>query len=208
MSNVTIFKHPLINHKMKTIRDENTDAKEFSTLLSEVAMLMTYEVTKDLRTKTVYVKTPVADAKCEVLDTQIVLVPILRAGLGFLEGFQKLMDNVEVGFIGMARDEKTHQPVGYFTKLPPLEHKVVYVLDPMLATGGSACDAIAKLKAHGATKIAYIGLVGAQEGIDKIQNNHPDVDIYLANLDNSLNENAYIVPGLGDCGDRLFGKTN
>ena len=206
MSKVVIFKHPLIESKLSIIRDKNTGIKEFKRLVDEVAMLMTYEITKNLKMEEVEIETPICKMKTHRVSQGVVLVPILRAGLGFLEGFHSLIDDVEVGFIGMARDEVTHEPEEYFVKLPNLDGKLVICLDPMLATGGSATDAIYSLKRRGAKEIIYAGLVGAQEGIDKLQKNHPDVDIYLAALDEGLNENCYIVPGLGDCGDRLFGK--
>ena len=206
MSNVTIFNHPLISHKMSIIRDEKTSPNEFRALLSEIASLMTFELSRDLRTRDVEVVTPICKTVCQELDTKIVLVPILRAGLGMVDGILKLIPTAKVGHIGLYRDEETHEPCEYYAKFPPtLTEAAVFVLDPMLATGGSASAAVTLLKKRGCKDIKYIGLVGAPEGIARMQKDHPDVDIFLAALDEKLNENCYIVPGLGDCGDRLFG---
>ena len=198
--------HPLIKHKMAIIRDEKTKPNDFRALVSEVASLMTYDIARDLKTKEVTVKTPICEAKCEVLDKEIVLVPILRAGLGMYEGISHLIPTAKIGFMGLYRDEETHEPVEYFAKFPnTLKDASVFVLDPMLATGGSASAALTKLKERGCKDLRYIGLVGCPEGVKRLQEDHPDVDIYLAALDEKLNSNCYIVPGLGDCGDRLFG---
>jgi len=206
MSNVTIFSHPLISHKLAIMRDENTKPLEFRALLSEIANLMTFEISREFKTKSVEVTTPICKTTCQTLDTEIVVVPILRAGLGMADGILQLIPTAKVGHIGLYRDEKTHEPCEYYAKFPPkIAESKVLVLDPMLATGGSASAAVTLLKRRGCKDICYIGLVGAPEGIARMQEDHPDVDIYLAALDEKLNENCYIVPGLGDCGDRLFG---
>ena len=203
---LVIFNHPLIHHKLALIRDENTGTKDFRQTVSEIGMLMAYEVTRDLPTKKVKVKTPVADAEAYVLEKSVVVVPILRAGLGMVDGITALIPTAKVGHIGGYRDEETLEPHEYYAKFPNIiKNAVVFVVDPMLATGGSVKHAIDVLKARGAKTISYMGLVGAPEGVKKIQEAHPDVDIYLAALDEKLNEKGYIVPGLGDCGDRLFG---
>ena len=206
MSKVVVMNHPLISHKLAIIRNKDTKEKEFRELLNEIASLMTYEVCRDLKTKSVDVATPICVANCTMLATDVILVPILRAGLGMVEGVMNLIPTARVGHIGLYRDEETHQPCEYYAKFPTnLPTATVIVLDPMLATGGSAAAAISMIKARGAQDIRYIGLVGAPEGVEKLQQAHPDVDIYLAALDEKLNENCYIVPGLGDCGDRIFG---
>lgn len=206
MSKVVIMNHPLISHKLSLIRDEATKGRDFRELLNEIASLMTFEACRDLPTKEVLVKTPICEAKCQQLSQEIVLVPVLRAGLGMVEGIMSLIPTVRVGHIGLYRDEETHEPCEYYAKFPEnLSSANVFVLDPMLATGGSAAAAVEMIKRRGATKIKFIGLVGAPEGVDRLQKEHPDVDIYLAALDEKLNENCYIVPGLGDCGDRIFG---
>lgn len=206
MSKVVIMDHPLISHKLSLIRDEATKGRDFRELLNEIASLMTFEACRDLPTKEVLVKTPICEAKCQQLSQEIVLVPVLRAGLGMVEGIMSLIPTVRVGHIGLYRDEETHEPCEYYAKFPEnLASANVFVLDPMLATGGSAAAAVEMIKRRGATKIKFIGLVGAPEGVDRLQKEHPDVDIYLAALDEKLNENCYIVPGLGDCGDRIFG---
>jgi len=206
VSKVTIMNHPLISHKLAIIRDENTRPDIFRKLVGEVANLMTYDITRDLKTRSISVKTPICEAKCEILDKEVVLVPILRAGLGMVNGILELIPTAKIGHIGLYRDEETHQPCEYYAKFPEgMPEASVFVLDPMLATGGSASAAITMLKKRGVKDIRYIGLVGAPEGVKRMQEDHPDVDIYLAALDERLNENCYIVPGLGDCGDRLFG---
>ena len=206
MSKVTVMNHPLISHKLAILRHKDTKSKDFRELLNEIASLMTFDICRDLKTKEVLVETPICTAKCQELDKDIILVPILRAGLGMVEGILQLIPTAKVGHIGLYRDEETHEPCEYYAKFPTgLSEATIFVLDPMLATGGSAAAAITMIKKRGAKDIRYIGLVGAPEGVEKLQSEHPDIDIYLAALDEKLNENCYIVPGLGDCGDRLFG---
>lgn len=205
-SKVVIFNHPLIDHKLSLIRDEKTGTKDFRQTVSEIGMLMAYEVTRSLPTVKVNIQTPVAMAECKMLAKEVVIVPILRAGLGMVEGITALIPTAKVGHIGLYRDEQTLEPCEYYAKFPPkIEDAVVLLVDPMLATGGSVVHAIDMLKKRGVKNISYVGLVGAPEGIAKVQEKHPDVDIFLAALDEKLNEVGYIVPGLGDCGDRLFG---
>ena len=207
MSKVCVFDHPLIQHKLSILRDKSTSVKEFRELISEIAMLMCYEATRDLPLEEVTVETPVAPAKCRrIAGKKLAVVPILRAGLGMVDGIRTLVPVAKVGHIGLYRNEETHQPVVYYCKLPEdVQKRLVIVTDPMLATGGSACDAITMLKERGCHNIRLMCLVGAPEGIERVQKEHPDVDIYLAAVDEKLNENAYIVPGLGDAGDRIFG---
>lgn len=207
MSKVTQIAHPLILHKLSFIRDKNTGSKDFRELVEEVAMLMAYEVTRDMKTETVEIETPICKTKCKILSgKKVAIVPILRAGLGMVEGMLRLIPAAKVGHIGLYRDEKTLQPVEYFCKLPQdIEERDIIVTDPMLATGGSAIDAISLLKKKGAKYIRLMCLIGAPEGVKAVQEAHPDVDIYLASIDEKLNEKGYIVPGLGDAGDRLFG---
>lgn len=207
MSKVTNITHPLILHKLSLIRDENTGAKDFRELVEEVAMLMAYEVTRDLPVEDVEINTPICTTKCKMLSgKKVAIVPILRAGLGMVDGMLKLIPAAKVGHIGLYRDEKTLKPVEYFCKLPmDIEEREVIVTDPMLATGGSASDAITLLKKRGAKNIRLMCLIAAPEGIEAVKKAHPDVDIYVAAIDEKLNENGYIVPGLGDAGDRLFG---
>ena len=206
MSKVVVMNHPLISHKLSILRHKDTKSKDFRELLNEIASLMTFDICRDLQTKEVLVETPICTAKCQTLDKDIIIVPILRAGLGMVEGILQLIPTAKVGHIGLYRDEETHEPCEYYAKFPNgLDEATVIVLDPMLATGGSASAAITMLKKRGCKDIRYIGLVGAPEGVKTLQNDHPDVDIYLAALDEKLNEKGYIVPGLGDCGDRLFG---
>ena len=203
---LVVFNHPLIHHKLALIRDENTGTKDFRQTVSEIGMLMAYEVTRDLPTRKVKVKTPVGEADAYVLEKAVVVVPILRAGLGMVDGITTLIPTAKVGHIGVYRDEETLEPHEYYAKFPSIiKDAVVFVVDPMLATGGSVKHAIDVLKARGAKTIVYMGLVGAPEGVKKIQETHPDVDIYLAALDEKLNDKGYIVPGLGACGARLFG---
>ena len=207
MSRVTEINHPLILHKLAILRDERTGSKEFRHLVEEISMLMAYEVTRDLSTEDVEVKTPVSLTKCKMLSgNKMAVVPILRAGLGMVDGVLNLIPAAKVGHIGLYRDEETLQPVEYFCKLPQdIAERDVIVVDPMLATGGSSIDALTMLKEKGAKHLRLMCLVGAPEGIEAVQKAHPDVDIYLAAIDEKLNEHGYIVPGLGDAGDRLFG---
>ncbi|MDO5845697.1 MAG: uracil phosphoribosyltransferase [Methanocorpusculum sp.] len=207
MSTIHVTNHPLIQHKLTMMRDKNTGAKDFRTLLDEIAMLMGYEVTMNLPTKDVEVETPICKTHSPTLAMEdVVIVPILRAGLGMTEGLLNLMPFAKVGHVGLYRDETTHLPVEYYCKLPKEAVKsVVIVVDPMLATGGSACAAIQFLKDRGIHNLRLMCLVAAPDGVQTVQRTHPDVDIYVAAVDESLNEDCYIVPGLGDAGDRIFG---
>lgn len=207
MSKVTQITHPLIQHKLAYIRDKNTGSKYFRELVSEVAMLMAYEVTRDIQLEEVEIETPICTTKCKVLaGKKMAIVPILRAGLGMVDGMLNLIPAAKVGHIGMYRDEETLQPVEYFCKLPQdINERDVIITDPMIATGGSAIDAISALKKRGAKNIRIMCLIAAPEGIKAITEAHSDVDIYVASIDEKLNEKGYIVPGLGDAGDRLFG---
>lgn len=206
--NVVIFDHPLIRHKIAILRDEKTSMKEFRELVEEITTLMTYESLKEgVSTTEVEVKTPLEVCKQQVVtDNSVVIVPILRAGLGMVNGVHVLFPSARVGHIGMYRDEETLEPQTYYCKLPDgIENKLVLLVDPMLATGGSACDAIDLLKSRGCTQIKFMAIIGAPEGVSKVAEAHPDVNIYVSTLDRCLNENGYILPGLGDAGDRLFG---
>ena len=207
MKEPMIVDHPLIQHKISLLRNKATGTKEFRDLVNEIAMLLCYEATRDLPTEEVEIETPVSVARTKVLAARkLALVPILRAGMGMLDGMLTLIPAAKVGFIGLYRDESTLQPVEYFCKLPSdIEERDVLVLDPMLATGGSASDAISQIKKHGARHIKFICLIAAPEGIEALHTAHPDVDIYIASKDERLNENGYIVPGLGDAGDRIYG---
>ncbi|MPQ42531.1 uracil phosphoribosyltransferase [Clostridium tarantellae] len=207
MSKVTEITHPLILHKLAFIRDKKTGSKDFRELVEEVSMLMAYEVTRDLQMEEVEIETPICTTKCKMLSgKKMAIVPILRAGLGMVDGMLRLIPAAKVGHIGLYRDEETLQPVEYFCKLPQdIAERDIIVVDPMLATGGSAADAITLLKKRGAKQIRLMCLVSSPEGIKVIQKSHPDVDIYVAAIDEKLNENGYVVPGLGDAGDRLFG---
>ena len=207
MSKVVVFDHPLIQHKLSILRDEKTSVKVFRELISEIAMLMCYEATRDLPMEEIEVKTPVAVAKCHrIAGKKLAIVPILRAGLGMVDGMVSMMPNVKVGHIGLFRDPETKEPVKYYFKMPAdIAERDVIVVDPMLATGGSASAAIAFLKQDGVKHIKLMSIIGAPEGVARMQADHPDVDIFVAALDDHLNENAYIVPGLGDAGDRIFG---
>lgn len=203
---LVVFNHPLINHKLALIRDEKTGTKDFRQTVSEIGMLMAYEITRNLPQKEIEVKTPVEIAKCHTLAKEVVIVPILRAGLGMVDGITALIPTAKVGHIGLYRDEETLEPNEYYAKFPNvITEATVLVVDPMLATGGSVVHAINVLKKRGVKNISYVGLVGAPEGVKRVQEVHPDVDIFLAALDEKLNEKGYIVPGLGDCGDRLYG---
>ena len=206
--NVTVFDHPLIQHKIAILRDENTSMKEFRELIEEITTLMTFEcLREDVPTTEKVVKTPLETCTQRVVkDNAIVIVPILRAGLGMVNGIHVLFPSARVGHIGLYRDEETLQPCEYYCKLPVgIEDKLVLVVDPMLATGGSACDAISMLKKRGCRHIKFMAVIGAPEGVSRVAEEHPDVHIFVSTLDRCLNENGYILPGLGDAGDRLFG---
>lgn len=207
MENVFIFDHPLIQHKISLMRDKRTTTKEFRELVAEVSMLMAYEVTRDLPLKEIEIETPVAIAKTKVLaGKKMAIVPILRAGLGMVDGMLNLMPMAKVGHIGLYRDPETLEPVEYYCKLPEdASERDIVVLDPMLATGGSASAAVGFLKKRGIKNIKFMCLIAAPEGVERLHSNHPDVPIFCASLDEKLNDHAYIVPGLGDAGDRLFG---
>ena len=207
MSKVYVFDHPLIQHKLTYIRDKNTGTKEFRELVDEVATLMAFEITRDLPLEEIEVETPVTTAKTKVLSgKKIAIVPILRAGIGMVDGVLKLIPAAKVGHIGLYRDPETLKPVEYYAKLPAdVEERDFIIVDPMLATGGSAVEAINSLKKRGAKSIKFMCLIAAPEGVKAIQEQHNDVDIYIAALDEKLNDHGYIVPGLGDAGDRLFG---
>ena len=207
MGNVHVLDHPLIQHKLAILRSKNTSVKEFRELISEISGLMCYEATRNLPTKEVEVQTPVAVAKCRRLaGKKMAIIPILRAGLGMVDAMVDLIPAAKIGHIGLYRDPETHLPVEYYCKLPEdISARQVFVVDPMLATGGSAVAAIDFLKQHGCKNIVMMNIIGAPEGVEAVHKAHPDVDIYLAALDEKLNEHAYIVPGLGDAGDRIFG---
>lgn len=205
--NVHILEHPLIQHKLAMIRDVNTGPKEFRELVEELSMLMAYEVTRSIPVEEVEVQTPLCKTKCKSISgRKLGIIPILRAGLGMVNGMLKLIPTAKVGHIGLYRDPDTLKPVEYYCKLPPdMEERELILLDPMLATGGSACAGIEFLKQKGAKNIKLMCLIAAPEGVDAVNSAHPDVEIYTASVDQRLNEHAYIVPGLGDAGDRLFG---
>ena len=207
MSKVCVFDHPLIQHKLSIMRDKNTSVKEFRELVSEIAMLMCYEATRDLPLEPVEIETPVAKATVNrIAGKKLAIVPILRAGLGMVDGMVSMMPNVKVGHVGLFRDPETLEPVKYYFKMPPdIGERDVIVVDPMLATGGSASAAIQFLKEDGVKHIKLMCIIGAPEGVARMQKDHPDVDIFVAALDERLNEHGYIVPGLGDAGDRIFG---
>ena len=207
MSNLHVIDHPLITHKLSIMRSRKTGSKDFRELLNEIAMLMGYEVFRDLPLEEITIETPITKMKAKMVSgRKLAIVPILRAGLGMVDGLQNLVPVAKVGHIGMYRDPETHKPVEYYCKLPTdIEERLVVLVDPMLATGGSAVDALCKLKEHGCRNIRFMCLVAAPEGVKAVQEAHPDVDIYTAALDECLNEHAYIVPGLGDAGDRIFG---
>lgn len=207
MGKVYVFDHPLIQHKLTIIRDKETGTKEFRELVDEVATLMAFEITRDMPLQEVEIETPVCEANAKMLaGKKLGIVPILRAGIGMVDGILKLIPAAKVGHVGLYRDPVTLKPVEYYVKLPSdLEERDFIVVDPMLATGGSAVEAIHSLKKRGAKSIKFMCLVAAPEGVEAIQEIHPDVDIYIAALDEKLNEKGYIVPGLGDAGDRLFG---
>lgn len=207
MSEVIEINHPLILHKLAYIREKNTGSKAFRELVREIAMLMTYEATRNFEMEEVEIDTPICTTKCKVLSgKKVAVVPILRAGLGLVDGVLELLPSAKVGHIGLYRDEETLKPVEYFCKLPQdINKREVLVVDPMLATGGSAIDAITLLKNKGAVNLRFMCLIAAPEGLAALKKEHPDVDIYVAKIDEKLNEKGYIVPGLGDAGDRLFG---
>ena len=207
MSTFHLVDHPLIQHKLTIMRDKNTSSKDFRQLLDEISMLMGYEITRNLPLEDVEVETPICKAIFKrISGKKLAVVPILRAGLGMVDGLQRLVPVAKVGHIGLYRDPETHMPVEYYCKLPlDIEDRIVILVDPMLATGGSAVDALTMLKARGCKNIRFMCLVAAPEGVKKVQDAHPDVDIYTAALDECLNDHAYIVPGLGDAGDRIFG---
>nr|MBQ8890509.1 uracil phosphoribosyltransferase [Clostridia bacterium] len=207
MSNLHIIDHPLIQHKLTIMRDKNTSSKDFRELLDEISMLMGYEITRNLPLEDVEIETPIQRATCKrIAGKKLAVVPILRAGLGMVDGLLRLVPVARVGHIGLYRDPETHLPVEYYCKMPPdIDKRLVIVVDPMLATGGSSADAITMVKARGAKSILLMCLVAAPEGVKKVMDEHPDVDIYCASLDEKLNEHAYIIPGLGDAGDRIFG---
>lgn len=207
MSEVHIVNHPMVQHKLSIMRQKETGSKDFRQLLKEISLLMGYEVTRDLPLAELDIETPMSSMKaCCVLGRKLAIVPILRAGLGMVDGLLDLVPVAKVGHIGLYRNEETHKPVVYYCKLPEdIQERLVVVTDPMLATGGSSCDALAMLKEKGCSNIRLMCLVAAPEGIAKVQEEHPDVDIFVAAVDERLNENAYIVPGLGDAGDRIFG---
>ena len=207
MAIVKVINHPLIQHKLAILRNKKTSVKEFRELISEISGLMCYEATRNLPTREVEVQTPVAMAKCRVLaGKKLAIVPILRAGLGMVDAMVDLIPSAKIGHIGLYRDPETHLPVEYYCKLPEdIENRQVFVVDPMLATGGSAVAAIDFLKARGCKHIIMMNIIGCPEGVKAVQDAHPDVDIYMAACDEKLNEHAYIIPGLGDAGDRIFG---
>ena len=207
MAEVHVLNHPLIQHKLSILRSKDTGVKEFRELIGEIAGLMCYEATRNLPTREVEVQTPIATAKCHVLDgKKLAIVPVLRAGLGMVDSMIRLIPSAKVGHIGLYRDPETHLPVEYYCKLPEdVESRQVFLVDPMLATGGSAVAAIDFLKARGCRHIVMMNIIGCPEGVQAVQKAHPDVEIYVAALDEKLNDHAYIVPGLGDAGDRIFG---
>lgn len=207
MSQLHVINHPLIQHKLTIMRKKDTGAKDFRALLDEISLLMGYEVTRDLPLADIKIETPICETVGkEISGRKLAIVPILRAGLGMMGGLHELVPVAKVGHIGLYRNEETHEPVPYYCKLPEdIQDRLVILTDPMLATGGSACDAIRLLKEKGCANIRLMCLVGVPEGIQRVQREHPDVDIYLASVDDHLNEKAYIVPGLGDAGDRIFG---
>ncbi|MCI5687854.1 uracil phosphoribosyltransferase [Anaerovoracaceae bacterium 42-11] len=207
MSKVYIFDHPLIQHKVALMRKTDTSTKDFRELAKEIAMLMGFEATRNLPLQEVEIETPLCNTKVNMLEGEdIAIVPILRAGLGFVDGMLALVPNAKVGHVGLYRDPDTHEPVEYYCKLPTdIDKRQIFVVDPMLATGGSAAAAIDFIKQRGGKNITFMCLIAAPEGIEVLQQAHPDVDIYIAAKDERLNEHAYIIPGLGDAGDRLFG---
>lgn len=207
MSKVQVMDHPLIQHKINYIRNEEVGSKEFREIVGEIASLMCYEATRDLKMEDVKIKTPICEMTGKQLSgKKLAVVPILRAGLGMVDGMLNMIPSAKVGHIGLYRDEDTHEPHEYYCKLPdPIEERTIVVTDPMLATGGSAIAAVNFIKQHGGKKIKFMAIIAAPEGLKKLQEAHPDIQIYVGHLDRCLNENAYICPGLGDAGDRIFG---
>lgn len=206
MGKLFVSEHPLIQNKMALLRNKDTNTKEFKELIGEVAMLLSYEATRDLALVDVDVETPIQTAHCKVLEEKLAIVPILRAGIGMTDGLLTLMPNAKVGHIGLFRDPETLKPVEYYCKLPvDVEERTVFLTDPMLATGGTAEAAIGFLKARGVKKIVFLCILAAPDGVKLVQETHPDVDIYAAAFDDALNDHGYIIPGLGDAGDRIFG---
>lgn len=207
MENVIIMKHPLIAHKISRLRDKNTGTNEFRALVEEIAMLMGYEALSDLPTEEIEVETPIETCKTEVIaGRKLAIVPILRAGLGMVSGITALVPTAKIGHIGLYRDETTHEPQEYYCKLPdPISERLIVVTDPMLATGGSAVEAVNFIKQHGGKNIKFLCIIAAPEGVKRFHEAHPDVQLYVGHLDRELNKDAYICPGLGDAGDRIFG---
>ena len=205
--NIILLDHPLLKHKVSILRDISTGTNEFRALIEEIAMLMGYEALRDLPTEDIQVTTPIETCLTPVISgKKLAIVPILRAGLGMVSGILALVPSAKVGHIGLYRDEVTHEPHEYYCKLPiQIEARTIVVVDPMLATGGSASDAISLIKQHGGKNIKFMAIIAAPEGLEKLSSDHPDIQIYVAQLDRCLNENAYICPGLGDAGDRIFG---
>ncbi len=207
MENVTFFDHPLLQHKISMLRDERTGTNEFRKLVEEIAMLMGYEALRDLPTEDVEIKTPIETCMTPMISgKKLAVVPILRAGLGMVNGILALVPSAKVGHIGLYRDPDTHEPHEYYCKLPePINQRTIAVVDPMLATGGSGSDAVAMIKQHGGKNIKFMSIIAAPEGLERLHNDHPDIQIYVGHLDRCLNDHAYICPGLGDAGDRIFG---
>ena len=207
MENVTFFDHPLLQHKISMLRDETTGTNEFRKLVEEIAMLMGYEALRDLPTENVEIKTPIETCQTPMISgKKLAIVPILRAGLGMVNGILALVPSAKVGHIGLYRDPDTHEPHEYYCKLPePIEQRTIVVVDPMLATGGSGSDAVSMIKQHGGKNIKFMSIIAAPEGLERLHKDHPDIQIYIGHLDRCLNDHAYICPGLGDAGDRIFG---
>lgn len=207
MENVTIMEHPLIKHKISRLRDKNTGTNEFRTLVEEISMLMGFEALRDLPTEDVEIETPIETCMTPMIaGKKLAIVPILRAGLGMVGGLLNLVPTAKVGHIGLYRDPETHEPHEYYCKLPePIDQRTIVVVDPMLATGGSGADAVSMIKEHGGKNIKFVCIIAAPEGLKRLREEHPDIQIYVGYLDRELNENAYICPGLGDAGDRIFG---